>query len=366
MRREPRLRWIGVRHEEAGAFAALAQAQLTSRIGVCLGTVGPGSMHLLNGLYDAKKSHAPVLAICGQVPSVELGSDYSQEVDNDAAFRDVAVFSRTVTTPAQLPYLLELAVNTAYARGGVAVLTVPGDVGGRDLPHGTREPRFVTQRPRVVPPAPVLAEVSDVLNDAATVTMLVGAGARDARGEVLATAEALGAPVVLTLKGKEGLEDGNPYQVGQTGLLGNPAARHALDHGDVLLMVGTDFPYREWYPKDKVVVQIDADGEHIGRRVHADHGLVGDARATLSALLPRLDPKPARDHLTAATAKYAAWRDRQRRLADPAGEVHHDEFLVTGAQCVRTEAEAVRGALGEVLQEHVRVRDEARSTPCRG
>ncbi|MFI5614565.1 thiamine pyrophosphate-dependent enzyme [Amycolatopsis sp. NPDC051903] len=317
LRHESRIRWMGVRHEEAGAFAAGAQAQLTGRIGVCMGTVGPGSIHLLNGLYDAKKSHVPVLAICGQVPSSEIGSDYHQEVDNDAAFRDVSVFCRTVTDPAQLPYLLELAVNAAYARGGVAVLTLPGDVGDRDVPSGTREPRFVSQHPPVTPMAGALDEVAQVLNGASTVTMLVGSGAREARDEVLSTAETLAAPVVLTLKGKESLERDNPHQVGQTGLLGNPAAKHALDHGDVLLMVGTDFPYRDWYPKGKTVIQIDADGERIGRRVHVDHALVGDSRATLAALRPLLNAKQDRSHLTAARERYTAWHKRQQHLADP-------------------------------------------------
>lgn len=317
LRRESRITWVGVRHEEAGAFAAGAQAQLTGRIGVCMGTVGPGSIHLLNGLYDAKKSHAPVLAICGQVPSAELGSDYFQEVDNDAAFRDVAVFCRTVTDPAQLPYLLELAVNTAYARGGVAVLTLPGDVGARELPHGTGEPRFVEQYPPAMPSPALLEKAATVLNDAETVTMLVGAGGRTARDQVLAVADTLAAPMVLTLKAKEGLEQDNAFQVGQTGLLGNPAAQHALDHGDVLLMVGTNFPYREWYPSGKTVIQIDADGEHIGRRVHVDLGLVGDAAATLTALRPLLAAKPDRGHLTSSRHRYDTWHDRQRHLADP-------------------------------------------------
>ncbi|QYN18473.1 thiamine pyrophosphate-dependent enzyme [Amycolatopsis sp. DSM 110486] len=317
LRQEPRIRWIGVRHEEAGAFAAGAQSQLTGRIGVCMGTVGPGSLHLLNGLYDAKKSHTPLLAICGQVPSAEMGSDYHQEVDNDAVFRDVSVFSRTITDPAQFPYLLELAVNAAYARNGVAVLTLPGDIAGRELPHGTQEPRFVSQHPPVTPEAGALGEVAAVLNGADTVTMLVGSGARPARDEVLATAETLAAPMVLTLKGKETLERDNDYQVGQTGLIGNPAAQHALSHGDVLLMVGTDFPYRDWYPKGKTVVQIDHEGERIGRRVHVDHALVGDARTTLAALLPLLEAKPSRAHLTASRERYTSWRDRQRHLADP-------------------------------------------------
>ena len=322
IRTEDRLHWIGVRHEEAAAFAANAQSQLTGQIGVCAGTVGPGSIHLLNGLYDAKKSHTPVLAICGQVPSAELGGDYFQEVDNDVVFRDVAVFAHTVTDAEQLPYLLELAINTAYARRGVAVLTLPGDVGARELPAGAREPRFVRQQPPATPAREPLVEAAQALNDAAKVTMLVGAGARHAREDVLAIAAALAAPMVLTLKGKEGLEAGNDFQVGQVGLLGNPAARYALHQCDTLLMVGTDFPYREWYPTGKTVIQIDAVGEHIGRRVHVDHALVGDAGQALRALHDLVPGGKDGTHLGAARAHYLAWRERQDRLAHPDYETH--------------------------------------------
>ncbi|MBA2558866.1 MAG: pyruvate oxidase, partial [Propionibacteriales bacterium] len=170
IRREDRLEWIGVRHEEAGAFAAGAQAQLTGRIGVCMGTVGPGSIHLLNGLYDAKKSHAPVLAIAGQVPLAEIGSDYFQEVDNDLLFSNVAVFARTVTSASQLPQLLEQAVNAANHHQGVAVLSLPGDVGGLELPDDVAPPRFVSSRRPTAPHADELDEAATILNDADKVT----------------------------------------------------------------------------------------------------------------------------------------------------------------------------------------------------
>ncbi|MGZ4748773.1 MAG: thiamine pyrophosphate-dependent enzyme [Oryzihumus sp.] len=317
IRREDRLEWVGVRHEEAGAFAASAQAQLTGDLAVCMGTVGPGAIHLLNGLYDAKKSHAPVLAICGQVPREELGSDFFQEVDNDAVFRDVAVFNRTVTSADQMPALLEQAVNAALAERGVAVLSVPGDVGGLDLPKGTRVPRFVAGATEPVPPAAELQKVADVLNAASTVTLLVGTGARAARSQVLETADRLAAPMVLTLKAKDGFDDDNPYEIGQSGLIGNPATASAFDAGEVLLMLGTDFPYREFYPSKATVVQLDLRAAHIGRRTPVDHALVGDAGATLDRLLPLLERKDDRGHLDKAREEYAAWRERQRHLTDP-------------------------------------------------
>ncbi|MFD7784166.1 thiamine pyrophosphate-dependent enzyme [Streptomyces nojiriensis] len=313
------LNWVGCRHEEAAAFAASAQSQLSGTLGVCMGTVGPGSVHLLNGLYDAAKSRTPVLAVCGQVPLAEIGSDYFQEVDNDLLFRDVAVHRSTVTSPDQMPRLLESAVRAAVTQGGVAVLTVPGDLGDQEL-SDDRPTRFALDRAVTRPDDPALARAAELLNAASRVTLLVGQGAREARTEVLRTAELLAAPMVLTLKAKEGFEDDNTFQVGQTGLIGNPAAAHALDSGDVLFMLGTDFPYREWYPKDAKVIQVDSREDHLGRRTPVDVGLAGDVGATLRALLPLLKAAPDRAHLDDARERFLRWQEGQRRLADPAHE----------------------------------------------
>lgn len=324
IRREERVEWIGVRHEEAAAFAAGAQAQLTGVLGVCMGTVGPGSIHLLNGLYDAKKSHAPVLAICGQVPTADLGSDYFQEVDNDVLFRDVAAFCHTVTSPSQMPRLLEQAVQAAYGRPGVAVLTIPGDVGSLDIAKGAPVPRFAIARPSIRPDDVTLGRAAQLVNAATKVTMLVGMGARDARREVLAVAEHLNAPMVLTLKAKEGLEHDNPYQIGQSGLIGNPATKEAFDDADLLLMVGTDFPYPQWLPAGTPTVQLDVRPEHIGRRTPVDVGLVGDAAPSLAALIALLEPKPDRGHLDTARERYTTWKRRQHALVDP----EYDDSLI--------------------------------------
>ncbi len=310
------LEWVGCRHEEAAAFAASAQSQLSGTLGVCMGTVGPGSVHLLNGLYDAAKSRTPVLAIAGQVPLSELGSDYFQEVDNDLLFRDVAVFRATVTSPDQMPRLLEAAVRAAVGHGGVAVLTVPGDLGDQELTDD-RAARLPRGRQLTRPDEPGILEAAEIVNAGSRTTLLVGRGARDARAEVLALAERLSAPMVLTLKAKEGFEGDNPYQIGQTGLIGNPAAAAALDDCDTLLMLGTDFPYRDWYPTGCRVVQIDVQEQHLGRRVPIDAGLAGDVGATLRALLPQLDPKPDRAHLDSARRHFASWHDGQQRLAEP-------------------------------------------------
>jgi pyruvate dehydrogenase (quinone) len=315
IRREDRLEWIGVRHEEVAAFAAGAQAQLTGTLGVCMGTVGPGSIHLLNGLYDARKSGAPVLAICGQVPLAEVGSDFFQEVDNDAVFRDVATFCRTISSPGQLPGLLEQAVQNALETPGVAVLTLPGDVGGLDA-DGPR-PHFVTERRPTVPDPQALKDAAARIDAAGAVTLLVGRGARHARDELLALADRLSAPMVLTLKAKEAIEHDNPFQVGQSGLIGNPAAQKAFDGCDLLLMLGTDFPYTDWYPKGKQVIQVDENGAHIGRRTSVELGVVSDARLAAAGLLDQVAAKADRSHLEAATGKYLDWRSEQQKLADP-------------------------------------------------
>jgi pyruvate dehydrogenase (quinone) len=317
IRREERIEWIGVRHEEVAAFAAGAQAQTSGTLGVCMGTVGPGSVHLLNGLYDANKSHVPVLAVCGQVPLAEIGTDFFQEIDNDALFRDVALFNRTITAPEQAPVLLEQAMQSALNGPGVAVLTLPGDVGGLDLPKGAAPPRVVVAHPPTVPDPATLDRAAALLNDAESVTMLVGIGARQAREQLLATAQKLQAPMVLTLKAKEGIERDNPYQVGQSGLIGNPGAATAFEGGDVLLMVGTDFPYRDWYPEGKTVIQIDARPEHLGRRTHVTLGLVGHAAPTLRALLDRVVAKHSSAHLDKSRSVYETWAKHQAALTDP-------------------------------------------------
>ncbi len=320
IRRDERLEWVGVRHEEAAAFAAGAQAQLTDDLGVCMGTVGPGSVHLLNGLYDAKKSRAPVLAICGQVPRAEMGSDFFQEVDNDRLFADVSVFCQTVMDVAQLPALIEQAGNAALAQRGVAVLTLPGDVGGLEVPDGTAVPRFVRTVADATPPTESLTDAAAALNRAESVTLLVGQGARHARAEVLELAQRLGAPMVLTLKAKEGLEADNPYEIGQSGLIGNPSTELAFRSCDALFLVGTDFPYPDFLPEGKTVIQLDLRGEHVGRRTAVDHPLVGDTLHGLRALLPMLHAREDSGHLERARKAYEAWGSGQEHFTDP----HYD------------------------------------------
>lgn len=352
IRRTDGIDWIGTRHEEVAAFAAGAQAQLTGGLAACAGTVGPGGIHLLNGLYDAAKSHAPVLAIAGQVPLADLGSDYFQEVDNDRLFSDVAVFTQTITSPEQVPVVVDQAISAALSRRGVAVLSLPGDVGAQ--PVGSDRPVRVFRDVTTVSPADdAVARAVETINRADRVTILAGIGAAGARAETLALAEHLMAPMVVTIKGKESFDWDNPFQVGQSGLLGNPAAATALKDCDLLLMVGTDFPYRDWYPASATVVQIDRRADHIGRRVPVDVSVTGDAALTVQSLLSKLHAKHDRGHLDKALRHHDRWRHRQSELADP----EFDERVGGRARSVldnpdaRIRPEAVAGFINELADD---------------
>jgi pyruvate dehydrogenase (quinone) len=316
IRRSDQVTWIGCRHEEAAAYAAGAQAQLTGKLGVCMGTVGPGAVHLLSGLYDAKKSHAPVLAITGQVPLEEVGSDFFQEVDNDRVFADVAEFCQTLTSAEQMPRMLEQAVQAAMTRPGVAVVTLPADLGGQSIGSDVQANCFWSDPP-TQPDSAELERAASLIADAKRVTLLVGRGAREAREDFLALADKLSAPIVVALQGKQGFDHDNPFGVGQSGLLGNPAAAHALNKADLLLMIGTDFPYREFLPQTTTTIQLDKNATHLGRRTRIDLGLVGHAKPTVRELLARVDANTDRGHLDDATEKYQRWFARQLKLADP-------------------------------------------------
>lgn len=354
IRQEENIDWIGVRHEEAGAFAASAQAQLTGELGVVMGTVGPGAIHLLNGLYDAKKSHAPVLAVVGQVPQASIGTNFFQEVNNDRLFDDVSVFTATVTSAEQMPYLFEQAVNAAIAQNGVAVLSVPADVGGLTLPKEATTPRFAPKPAGSTPSADRIGEAVNVLQSAEKVSLLVGRGAQNSREELLELAEILNSPMVLTLKGKEFLEDENPWQLGQSGLIGNPAAIKAMEESDTIFMIGTDFPYREWIPSGKQMIQLDINASHIGRRAQIDVALVGDATESLRLLIGALRSagveKDEKDWAEGLRKRYDRWLDGQKKLANP----HFDETLLGKLRSLgdnsskRIRPEGVATALDEV------------------
>jgi pyruvate dehydrogenase (quinone) len=317
--------WSHVRHEESAAFAASAEAHLTGKLAVCAGSCGPGNLHLINGLYDANRSRVPVLAIAAQIPSAEVGSNYFQETRPEALFRECSHYCETITHPSQMPRVLEIAMQTAIARRGVAVIVLPGDIA--NMPAATTEPRvtFTYPDPTVVPSEAELAKMASLLNAAKTVTILGGAGCAGAHAELLAVAGRLKSPIVHALRGKEHIEHDNPFDVGLTGLLGFSSGYYAMTSADALLMLGTDFPYQDFYPKDATVIQVDIRGEQLGRRAKLDLGVVGDVRHTLAALLPRLQQKTDTVHLDRSVDHYRSTRSEMDGLATDAivnGRVH--------------------------------------------
>ena len=283
------LQWLHMRHEEAAAFAAGADAELNGELAVVAGSCGPGNLHFINGLFDANRNRVPVLAIASHIPSAEIGSSYFQETHPQELFRECSVYSELVGDPSQLPWVLEIAMRTAVEKRGVAVVVVPGDVFFADAPSRRATAPIVPTRSSVLPDASGLEAAASLLNGAKKVTILAGAGVAGAHDEVIALATKLQAPIVHALRGKEHIEWQNPYDVGMTGLLGFASGYRAMEKCDALLMLGTDFPYRQFFPEKAKIVQVDLRGEQLGRRTPIDVGLVGGVRETAEALLPLID-----------------------------------------------------------------------------
>ncbi|MBI70032.1 MAG: pyruvate oxidase [Phycisphaerae bacterium] len=290
LRQDKRYKWMHVRHEEVAAFAAGAQAKLTGQLGICAGTVGPGAIHLLNGLYDAKMDHAPVLAITGQIPRSEIGSNYHQEVNLDRLFDDVCVYNQTVMIPEQMPRLGVLAAQAAMAERGIAHLSIPTDVGPEKVKEAGTHNVFVADN-ELIPNNAHLQDIAELLNGAKHVALMIGWGARGATKEVCAFASKLNAPIVHSLKGKSVLPQDHPHWAGGLGLLGTTGGVHAVDHCDVLVLLGTDYPYRQFLPHGTKIIQIDIAASRIGRRCDVEYGVMGHVRSTLEALTPMISQK---------------------------------------------------------------------------
>jgi len=338
LRRSEQIEWIGVRHEEVAAFAAGADAHLTGELAVCAGSCGPGNMHLINGLYDCHRSRVPVLAIAAQIPSAELGTNYFQETRPDILFKDCSHFCEPVTQPGQIRRLLPIAIRTALGRQGVSVLTISGDVALREVPDGApllADGSVFSPRDRdteLRPDDAELAKLARLLTeDGKKITILAGAGCAGAHDQLVATAAALEAPIVHALRGKEHVEYENPYDTGMTGLLGFASGYYAMMDCNLLLMLGTDFPYPQFYPPKAIVAQVDVRPENLGRRGPLHLGLVGDVRATLAALLPLIEGKRKshRKHLDNALAHYRKARRALDDLAtgEPGKTPIHPQYL---------------------------------------
>jgi pyruvate dehydrogenase (quinone) len=337
-RHQDRIRFVLVQHEEAAAFMATAYAKSTGRLGVCLATSGPGGLHLLNGLYDAKLDHVPVLAITGMQGTSLLGTFFQQEVHLERVFEDVAAYNAFVHVPVSIPALVDNAVRTSLSSRTVSHITFPVDIQEADpelQPYegglgAARTPATepVFRAPRIVPADGDLASAAALLNDAERVVLLVGAGALGAGAEVTAAAEALASPIVKSLLGKAVVADDHPLTTGGLGLLGTRTSEDVMDGCDVLLMVGTNYPYTAFLPESATVVQIELDPTRAGGRIATDFPLVGDAAETLRALLPLLERKTDRSFLEEAQRSMAEWREDMERLESPERDPIQPQYLM--------------------------------------
>ena len=296
--------WVHVRHEETAAFAAGSEAHLTGNLAVCAGSCGPGNTHLVNGLYDCYRNRVPILAIAAHIPLREIGSTYFQETHPERLFSECSQYCETVSHPDQVPRILEIAMRTAVSLRGVAIVILPGDVALQEAVSSRPFIPFEQSKATICPSREEISRLAEVLNSAHKVTILGGAGCAGAHSELIQVAGLLHAPIVHAMRGKEYIEYNNPYDVGMTGLLGFSSGYHAMMDSDLLLMLGTDFPYQQFYPPHAYIIQIDIRGEQIGRRTKVDLGLVGDVRETLVALKPLLNQKRDRGHLRASLNHY--------------------------------------------------------------
>ncbi|TDE91731.1 pyruvate dehydrogenase [Occultella glacieicola] len=303
VRRTAGIDWVSVRHEEVAAFAAAAEATVTGQLAVCAGSCGPGNLHLINGLYDANRSRVPVLAIASHIPTNQIGTQFFQETHPDRLFTECSVYSEMLSSAAQMPRIANTAIEHALGGPGVAVLTLPGDVADQEVSADAPVICVTSRSPRVVPCTEDVADLADAINAAKKVTFFVGAGARGAHDEVIALADAAAAPIGHSLRGKEVIQYDNPFDVGMSGLLGYGACFDAMNDADLLVLIGTDFPYDQFLPDDVRTAQIDIEPSHLGRRTRLDLGVVGDVRETMLALAPLVRRKSNRRFLSSMLKK---------------------------------------------------------------
>ena len=317
IRRSPGIDWIHVRHEEVAAFAAGAEAHLTGSLAVCAGSCGPGNLHLINGLFDCHRSRVPVLAIAAHIPSPEIGSGYFQETHPQSLFRECSHYCELVSHPTQMPRVLEIAIREAVGKGGVSVVVIPGDVALQPA-EAAADPaaiELVPRRAHVAPGEKDVRRLAGLLNDSKRVTLLCGAGCAGAQDGLLKLAIKLKSPIVHTMRGKEYVEWDNPFDVGMTGLIGFSSGYFAMEDCDSLLLLGTNFPYRQFYPRKARIAQVDLRPENLGRKVPVELGLTGDVGATIDALLPLIETKSDGAHLDRALAHYRKAREALDELA---------------------------------------------------
>jgi len=328
-RSEGKLGWVHVRHEEAGAFAAGAEAQVTGKLAVCAGSAGPGNLHLINGLYDAHGSGAPVLAIASHIETAEIGSEFHQETHPERLFQECSHWCELVSTPEQLPRALHIAVQTAIAKGGVSVLVLPGDVAAATLPDDGWRSHIAVSRPITRPAEAEVRAFAELIDAASKPVLFCGAGANEARELVLELAARINAPVGHSFRGKDHFGAGHDFDAGMSGLLGFGAAHGAMHETDLLVLLGTDFPYRDFLPDGVKVVQVDTRGERLGRRVPLELGLVGDVAETMRALLPLVTEKRDASFLDDQRKRHEREVEKLQVYVDHVAKQHpiHPEYV---------------------------------------
>lgn len=328
--RNGKIKWIHVRHEETAAFAAGAEAQLNG-LACCAGSSGPGHVHLINGLYDAHRSSASVLAIASTLPSKEFGTNYFQETNTIKLFDDCSCYNQVATTPTQLPRMLQAAIQHAVHKKGVAVIGLPGDITNLPAVESETTTTLFRNRPVVRPSEDDLLQLSELLNSHKKVTIFCGLGAAEAHDEIIQLAKKLKAPVAYSYKGKMAIQYDNPYEVGLTGLLGIPSAYHSMHECDLLVLLGTDFPYTPFMPVQNKIVQIDINPESLGRRAKLDRGLCGDVKDTLQALLPMISMKDDSSFLTQQLEFYKEVKKKLLIYVEDPGKPNaiHPEFVAS-------------------------------------
>ena len=329
MRRRKSIDWIHMRHEEAAAFAAGAEAHLTGSLAVCAGSCGPGNLHLINGLFDCQRNGVPILAIAAHIPSSEIGIDYFQATHPENLFKDCSHYVELVSNPKQLPQILKRAIRVAVAKRGVAVVVLPGDVALMELDDAVPE-WIVPTAPVLRPSAADVEHLASFLNQASRVTLFCGAGCVGAHAELVELARKLKAPIVHAFRGKEFVEYDNPYDVGMTGLVGFASGYAAMKNCDALLLLGTDFPYRAFYPERAEISQVDVRPEALGNRCSLHLGLLGTVKDTLEAVLPAIKEKDDSSHLDDALADYKKARKDFDALAEsgPNSSTIHPQYVM--------------------------------------
>ena len=323
LRRQESIEWVHMRHEEGAAFAAGAEAHITGELAVCAGSCGPGNLHLINGLFDCHRSGVPVVAICAHIPSTEIGIDYFQATHPENLFKECSHYVELVSSPGQVAQVLNRAIRVAVAKRGVAVVVIPGDVALKPTPNVSSS-WLVPTRPIVSPVEGEINQLASLLNSSERVTLFCGAGCAGSHDEVIQLAGKLQAPIVHTLRGKEHIEYANPYDVGMTGLVGFASGYKAMKSCDTLLILGADFPYRQFFPEDARIAQVDLRPEALGNRCPLNLGVLGGVKETLNALLPKITSKSDSSYLERAKEDYA----RARKDLDALAEVDAGTRLI--------------------------------------